>query len=251
MTIKDTFLYYWCFISDKDDKTLFKRDNFSKIIFILIVVLGLSGLGILGYLVIFLASLIGDSISMTGYCIHNTIIIAFLSCGLSGLFFLLLCVIDILMLLLILSPLIFCLCKSLSCIFANKINNILCKCIYCILLVMILPLSIYGNLLLGVAYNKIFYIEGNRCNLNNYRSLVNLHCFTSGSSASMIIIGVYIGLVLISGIIFLILKYCGYCVKTWDQYLAYKSISKQNEQSLLSSISCDLINESNDLDIDV
>src|SRR5579885_3468575 len=92
MDIKNTFLYFWCFISDKDDtKKWQERNNFNKIIFGLIClffgIILLAIAYVIMSLFMILIALIGDYILNTDNCHFDdkyTILKIFMTCSAVG-----------------------------------------------------------------------------------------------------------------------------------------------------------------------
>ena len=227
--ITNTFLYFWCFLLNKDDsKPFFERNNFSKFIYILIATAAILAVGTVGLLIFILIGIIGNSITVSNYCVlDQSFGLAFLSCGMSGLNYVLFCALDLLLMMLMMSP---CIAFLVSKQDTFEISNIWCKrfC-YTLLTVVSLPIAVCLNLLLGVVFSKIFD-PLNGCSLNNYQSVVNVNCLKSGIVASGIIIVIYVGILVIIGIVMLMHKCYRNCVNIWH---LHKNQQNSNKEQLV------------------
>lgn len=161
MDIKNTFLYFWCFkLGNDKTKYWLERNNFYKIIFVLIRILILAiylavGFVILNFLTIFIA-IVGDYILNMNNCHMDdkySIFIALLGCSKVGAFYALMWFLEIFLTILLFIRLI-----PLVVMLFARLKNYWFKTIYIVLIILtVLIVSVYGLPLLGILSAKIFF----------------------------------------------------------------------------------------------
>jgi hypothetical protein len=102
MTIKDTFLYFWCFLSNRDE-----TKPWHWILFVLIAISGLSGFFIIINLPFILIGILGDQIATAYVCLLNEdFSILYISCSTAGIIYLLYYIASVFFMLLVIGVLI-------------------------------------------------------------------------------------------------------------------------------------------------
>lgn len=211
MGIKDTFLYYWYFLSNRDEtKSWHQQNNCRKIGGVVIFILSI--------VVFFSFSLIGDQMTISNNCLSGDGFFEFVTiCGLTGLKYLFLAVMAVILLGLTMGPCLGPIVYLLSDYIHRKIDQIVYIIVYYVLLVMIVLLwAIYQQQLFGVVFERIVRPDEPRCQLSNYESLMKFSCTISGFFGSLIIGGIYLGIL---ALIWLLSKCSNHCNQTHDAYL--------------------------------
>lgn len=274
MNIKNTFLYFWCFLANKDESNnWYEGNNFSKIIHAFLMIIGLCGLYVITNIGMVATGMFGDLIIANDTCLSfdyfsDHPVGWWLICSIMGMFFLVGYFLIFLFMTVITAPLITIIVAILLCIIplihntlssrhtslvlnsmeeipdtsknkltsrkqietsnsedlslpndeGNSITSYINKIICSILLIILMPLALYGFPLLGFVYESIFYSDRMLCNLDSYHSLMSGKCLTGGTIAGFIIIGIYVGIAICIGILFGIKRFYDYCRNVQNEY---------------------------------